>query len=90
MRASERLTTRRSVSPFSRFVEPHLPPPGEHFRCSWRVPPLIIDKKTGAPIVRTHVHVPIPNEPAYGGQGGSGWSTPVLRAEDGGKGSEAR
>ncbi|KAL1407285.1 hypothetical protein Q8F55_006706 [Vanrija albida] len=61
---------------------------GEHFRCSWRVPPLIVDKKTGAPIVRTHVHVPIPNEPAYGGQGGSGWSTPILRPEDGGKGSE--
>lgn len=61
---------------------------GEHFRCSWRVPPLIIDKKTGTPIVRTHVHVPLPNEPAYGGTGGSGWTTPVLRPEEGGKNSE--
>lgn len=61
---------------------------GEHFRCSWRVPPIMLDRKTGAPIVRTHIHVPIPNEPAYGGAGGSGWTTPVLRPEDGGKGSE--
>lgn len=59
--------------------------PGEHFRCSWRVPPLILDKQSGVPIVRTHVHVPLPNEPPYGGQGGSGWATPVLRPEDGGK-----
>jgi hypothetical protein len=58
---------------------------GEHFRCAWRVPSLVLDKATGAPIVRTHVHVPLPNEPAYGGAGGSGWTTPVLRPEDGGK-----
>jgi len=31
------------------------------------------------------VHVPIPGEPAYGGQGGSGWTTPLLRPEDGGR-----
>lgn len=61
---------------------------GEHFRCSWRVPPIVLDKKTGAPIVRTHIHVPLPNAPSYGGPGGSGWTTPVLRPEDGGKGSE--
>ncbi|CAK9786953.1 unnamed protein product [Cutaneotrichosporon oleaginosum] len=58
---------------------------GEHFRCAWRVPALVLDKATGAPIVRTHVHVPLPNEPSYGGTGGSGWTTPVLRPEDGGK-----
>ena len=58
---------------------------GEHFRCSWRLPPLLIDKQTKEPIVRTHVHVPLAGEPAYGGQGGSGWTTPVLRAQDGGK-----
>lgn len=63
--------------------------PGEHFRCSWRVPPIVIDKQSGLPIVRTHVHVPLPNEPAYGGQGGSGWTTPIVRPEDGGKCSEA-
>jgi hypothetical protein len=59
--------------------------PGEHFRCSWRLPPVLIDKMTKEPVVRTHIHVPIPGEPAYGGQGGSGWTTPVLRPEDGGK-----
>lgn len=58
---------------------------GEHFRCAWRVPSLVLDKDTGAPIVRTHIHVPLANEPAYGGTGGSGWTTPVLRAQDGGK-----
>lgn len=62
--------------------------PGEYFRCSWRVPPLVLDKDTGEPIVRTHIHVPLPNEPSYGGQGGSGWTTPIVRPEDGGKGSE--
>ncbi|BEI91296.1 uncharacterized protein CcaverHIS019_0401160 [Cutaneotrichosporon cavernicola] len=61
---------------------------GEHFRCAWRVPSLVLDKDTGAPIVRTHIHVPLPNEPAYGGAGGSGWTTPVLRPQDGGKDSE--
>lgn len=59
---------------------------GEHFRCGWRVPPLVIDKDTGAPVVRTHVHVPLPNEPPYGGQGGTGWSTPVISPEHGGLG----
>lgn len=64
---------------------------GEHFRCSWRLPPLLIDKETKEPVVRTHIHVPLPGEPFYGGQGGSGWTTPVLRPEDGGKpNSEAR
>jgi len=58
---------------------------GEHFRCSWHLPPLLVDEQTKEPVVRTHVHVPIPGEPAYGGQGGSGWTTPLLRAEDGGR-----
>lgn len=35
------------------------------------------------------MHVPLPGEPAYGGQGGSGWTTPVLRPQDGGRSSEA-
>ena len=60
---------------------------GEHFRCSWRLPPIKLDAKTGVPIVRTHVHVPGANDPAYGAQSNSGWTTPVLRPEDGGKAS---
>ena len=46
---------------------------------------MVIDKETKEPVVRTHIHVPLAGEPAYGGQGGSGWTTPVLRAQDGGK-----
>lgn len=72
----------------ARLGKPYNSALGEHFRCAWRVPPLALDKKTKAPIVRTHIHVPLPNEPSYGGQGGSGWSTPVLRPEDGGLVSE--
>ncbi|KAL7419055.1 hypothetical protein Q5752_005891 [Cryptotrichosporon argae] len=84
---------RFSFSKELKFVRARLGKPynsalGEHFRCSWRLPPLLIDKDTKEPIVRTHVHVPIQGEPAYGGQGGSGWTTPVLRAEDGGRSSE--
>ncbi|ODO06215.1 hypothetical protein L198_01447 [Cryptococcus wingfieldii CBS 7118] len=69
----------------TRLGKPYNSALGEHFRCSWRLPALALDKESGDPVVRTHVHVPIPGEPAYGGQGGSGWTTPVLRAEDGGK-----
>lgn len=81
---------RFSFSKELKFVRARLGKPynsalGEHFRCSWRLPPLLIDKTTKEPVVRTHIHVPIPGEPAYGGQGGSGWTTPVLRPEDGGK-----
>ncbi|WVN88574.1 uncharacterized protein L203_103785 [Cryptococcus depauperatus CBS 7841] len=68
----------------SRLGKPYNSTLGEHFRCSWRLPPIIIDKETNEPIVRTHIHVPIPGEPAYGSQGGSGWTTPVLRPQDGG------
>lgn len=35
--------------------------------------------------MRTHIHVPTAGEPAYGLQSNSGWTTPVLRPEDGGK-----
>lgn len=45
----------------------------------------MLDSKTSEPIVRTHIHVPIPGEPAYGGQNNSGWTTPVLRPEEGGR-----
>ncbi|WWD21789.1 hypothetical protein CI109_106277 [Kwoniella shandongensis] len=69
----------------ARLGKPYNSALGEHFRCSWRLPPIVIDKETGEPIIRTHIHVPLPGEPAYGGQGGSGWTTPVLRPEDGGK-----
>ncbi|KAK8847695.1 hypothetical protein IAR55_005554 [Kwoniella newhampshirensis] len=69
----------------ARLGKPYNSALGEHFRCSWRLPPIVIDKETGEPVIRTHIHVPIPGEPAYGGQGGSGWTTPVLRPEDGGK-----
>ena len=52
---------------------------------------MLVDQNTKEPIVRTHVHVPLAGEPAYGGQGGSGWTTPVLRPQDGGKAnSESR
>lgn len=67
------------------FPVPRLTKAGEHFRCSWHLPPLLVDQATKEPVVRTHVHVPIPGEPAYGGQGGSGWTTPLLRPEDGGR-----
>ncbi|ORX35858.1 hypothetical protein BD324DRAFT_629290 [Kockovaella imperatae] len=81
---------RFSFSKELKFVRARLGKPynsalGEHFRCSWRLPPLLIDKATKEPIVRTHIHVPLAGEPAYGGQGGSGWTTPVLRPQDGGK-----
>ncbi|KAK1921849.1 hypothetical protein DB88DRAFT_499401 [Papiliotrema laurentii] len=81
---------RFSFSKDLKFVRARLGKPynsalGEHFRCSWHLPPMIVDKQTGEPIVRTHIHVPLPGEPAYGGQGGSGWTTPVLRPQDGGK-----
>ncbi|WWC86563.1 uncharacterized protein L201_001440 [Kwoniella dendrophila CBS 6074] len=69
----------------ARLGKPYNSALGEHFRCSWRLPPIVIDKATGEPVVRTHIHVPIPGEPAYGGQGGSGWTTPVLGREHGGK-----
>ncbi|WVQ81738.1 hypothetical protein IAT38_003863 [Cryptococcus sp. DSM 104549] len=69
----------------TRLGKPYNSALGEHFRCSWRLPPVVIDKDTNEPVIRTHIHVPIPGEPAYGGQGGSGWTTPVLRPEDGGK-----
>ncbi|KAI9636141.1 uncharacterized protein MKK02DRAFT_44845 [Dioszegia hungarica] len=80
---------RFSFSKELKFVRARLGKPynsalGEHFRCSWRLPPLLIDKQTTLPVVRTHIHVPLPGEPAYGGQGGSGWTTPVLRPEQGG------
>jgi hypothetical protein len=45
----------------------------------------MLDSKTSEPIIRTHIHVPIPGEPAYGGQNNSGWTTPVLRPEEGGR-----
>ncbi|ORY30228.1 hypothetical protein BCR39DRAFT_564947 [Naematelia encephala] len=81
---------RFSFSKELKFVRARLGKPynsalGEHFRCSWYLPPIVLDKDTKAPVIRTHVHVPLPNEPAYGGQGGSGWMTPVLRPQDGGK-----
>lgn len=85
---------RFSFSKELKFVRARLGKPynsalGEHFRCSWRLPPILIDKETKEPVVRTHVHVPLAGEPAYGGQGGSGWTTPVLRPQDGGRtGSE--
>ncbi|OXG83936.1 hypothetical protein C348_02476 [Cryptococcus neoformans Gb118] len=69
----------------SRLGKPYNSALGEHFRCSWRLPSLLIDNETKEPVVRTHIHVPLPGEPFYGGQGGSGWTTPVLRPEDGGK-----
>ncbi|RXK35211.1 hypothetical protein M231_07545 [Tremella mesenterica] len=81
---------RFSFSKELKFVRARLGKPynsalGEHFRCSWHLPPLLVDKETKEPIVRTHIHVPVSGEPAYGGQGGSGWTTPILRPEDGGK-----
>ncbi|WRT64457.1 uncharacterized protein IL334_001389 [Kwoniella shivajii] len=69
----------------ARLGKPYNSALGEHFRCSWRLPPIVIDKETGEPVIRTHIHVPIPGEPAYGGQGGSGWTTPVLGPEHGGR-----
>ncbi|WWD08261.1 hypothetical protein V865_006372 [Kwoniella europaea PYCC6329] len=69
----------------ARLGKPYNSALGEHFRCSWRLPPIVIDKETGEPVIRTHIHVPIPGEPAYGGQGGSGWTTPILGPEHGGK-----
>lgn len=71
----------------ARLGKPYNSALGEHFRCAWRVPPLHLDAR-GEPLVRTHLHVPLPNEPAYGGQGGSGWSTPVLAPQNGGFSSE--
>ncbi|GFZ51684.1 Oxysterol-binding protein-like protein 1 [Saitozyma sp. JCM 24511] len=81
---------RFSFSKELKFVRARLGKPynsalGEHFRCSWRLPPIMLDSKTSEPIVRTHIHVPIPGEPAYGGQNNSGWTTPVLRPEEGGR-----
>ncbi|WVQ98380.1 hypothetical protein IAU59_005503 [Kwoniella sp. CBS 9459] len=69
----------------ARLGKPYNSALGEHFRCSWRLPPVVIDEETGEPVIRTHIHVPIPGEPAYGGQGGSGWTTPVLEQKHGGR-----
>ncbi|CAD6575916.1 MAG: hypothetical protein TREMPRED_001538 [Tremellales sp. Tagirdzhanova-0007] len=83
---------RFSLSKELKFVRARLGKPynsalGEHFRCSWRLPPILLDRETKEPIIRTHIHVPLLGEPAYGGQGGSGWTTPVLRPQDGGRAS---
>nr|XP_019046799.1 hypothetical protein I302_03402 [Kwoniella bestiolae CBS 10118]OCF25729.1 hypothetical protein I302_03402 [Kwoniella bestiolae CBS 10118] len=69
----------------ARLGKPYNSALGEHFRCSWRLPPIVIDQATGEPVIRTHIHVPLAGEPAYGGQGGSGWTTPILGPEHGGK-----